>query len=68
MFFDVLLINTSQEIVMRIGVNLLPLVPCVVGGIKQYFAGLFDELLEVDQDVSYVYYTDCNLRRFFCRR
>ncbi|MES9899031.1 MAG: glycosyltransferase [Sedimenticola sp.] len=50
---------------MRIGVNLLPLVPGVVGGIQQHLIGLLDNLLEVDQDTSYVYYVTFGLAKLF---
>ncbi len=39
---------------MRIGVNLLPLVPGKVGGVKQLALGLLEHLFEVDNGCEYV--------------
>lgn len=47
---------------MRIGVNLKPLVPGKVGGVKQHVFGLLDDLQGQDDTDSYVYYVNRGLR------
>ena len=48
---------------MRIGVNLIPLVPGRVGGVKQHVFGLLDSLQTQDETDSYVYYVNRGLSK-----
>ncbi len=47
--------NLLQAITMKIGVNCFPLRPDI-GGIKQYFLQIFNELLETDRENNYIFF------------
>lgn len=53
-----------QQSHMRVGINLLPLIPSVVGGIQQHIESLLDRLLAV-QELSFTLFVNGRIAKLF---